>query len=232
MDIEDEFSASEFEESDNEELENKETKINPTNSIKVQDDVELDEDEDLDDVELDEDEDLDDDEELDDLESKLDDLDVEDINENTIQVKDNIKSFELSDDDDDDSDDENYLQKLDDSVENNILQTYYPELNHHNYDEVNALSTVVRNSEGTIIDPLHKTLPFITRYEKARIIGERAKQINAGATPMIKTDPSVIDGYLIALKEFEEKKIPYILKRPLPNGGCEYWKMIDLEILV
>tara|TARA_Y200000002_G_scaffold55318_3_gene40662 strand:+ start:3432 stop:4130 length:699 start_codon:yes stop_codon:yes gene_type:complete len=232
MDIEDEFSASEFEESDNEELENKETKINPTNSIKVQDDVELDEDEDLDDVELDEDEDLDDDEELDDLESKLDDLDVENINENTIQVKDNIKSFELSDDDDDDSDDENYLQKLDDSVENNILQTYYPELNHHNYDEVNALSTVVRNSEGTIIDPLHKTLPFITRYEKARIIGERAKQINAGATPMIKTDPSVIDGYLIALKEFEEKKIPYILKRPLPNGGCEYWKMIDLEILV
>lgn len=232
MDIEDEFSASEFEESDNEELENKETKINPTNSIKVQDDVELDEDEDLDDVELDEDEDLDDDEELDDLESKLDDLDVENINENTIQVKDNIKSFELSDDDDDDSDDENYLQKLDDSVENNILETYYPELNHHNYDEVNALSTVVRNSEGTIIDPLHKTLPFITRYEKARIIGERAKQINAGAAPMIKTDPSVIDGYLIALKEFEEKKIPYILKRPLPNGGCEYWKMIDLEILV
>ena len=49
---------------------------------------------------------------------------------------------------------------------------------------------------------------------------------------MVQTEPSVIDGYLIALKEFEEKKIPYIIKRPLPNGGCEYWKLSDLEILV
>ena len=45
-------------------------------------------------------------------------------------------------------------------------------------------------------------------------------------------DDNVIDGYLIALKEFEEKKIPFIIKRPLPNGGCEYWKAADLEILV
>ena len=122
-----------------------------------------------------------------------------------------ILAENASDDDDEDSDDENYLQKLDENVETNILQSYYPELNYHNYDEVNTLANVVRNSEGTIIDPLHKTLPFITRYEKARIIGERAKQLNSGAAPMVQTEPSVIDGYLIALKEFEEKKIPYIL---------------------
>ena len=42
----------------------------------------------------------------------------------------------------------------------------------------------------------------------------------------------MIDGYLIALKEFEEKKTPFIIKRPLPNGGCEYWKLSDLEVLV
>ena len=34
-----------------------------------------------------------------------------------------------------------------------------------------------------------------------------------------------------ALKEYEEKKIPFIIKRPLPNGGCEFWKFKDLEIL-
>ena len=94
------------------------------------------------------------------------------------------------------------------------------------------MTTVVRNEDGIIIDPLHKTLPFITRYEKARIIGERAKQLNSGASPMIDVEPSVLDGYLIALKEFEEKQIPFIVKRPLPNGGCEYWKLSDLEILV
>ena len=78
---------------------------------------------------------------------------------------------------------------------------------------------------------MHTTLPFITKYEKARILGERAKQINAGAKPLVKIDKDIIDGYLIALKEFEEKHIPFIIKRPLPNGGCEYWKCKDLEII-
>jgi hypothetical protein len=41
----------------------------------------------------------------------------------------------------------------------------------------------------------------------------------------------MIDGYLIALKEFEQKKIPFILRRPLPNGGCEYWRLSDLEMI-
>ena len=85
---------------------------------------------------------------------------------------------------------------------------------------------------GNIVDDLHQTLPFVTRYEKARILGERAKQLNAGARSFVEVDENVIDGYLIALKEFEEKQIPFIIKRPLPNGGCEYWKLRDLEILV
>ena len=101
----------------------------------------------------------------------------------------------------------------------------------HNYDEVDVLSTVVRNENGQIIDPLHRTLPFITKYEKARILGERAKQLNSGAKAFVEVGPNVIDGYLIALKELELKKIPFILKRPLPNGGCEYWRIKDLEIL-
>jgi hypothetical protein len=33
-------------------------------------------------------------------------------------------------------------------------------------------------------------------------------------------------------KELEEKKMPFIIKRPMPNGGCEYWKLSDLEILI
>ena len=82
-----------------------------------------------------------------------------------------------------------------------------------------------------IVDPLHKTMPFITKYEKARVLGERAKQLNMGAKPLVEIGPEVIDGYLIALKEMEEKKIPFIIKRPLPSGGCEYWKCKDLEVL-
>jgi len=178
----------------------------------------------------------DDDDEIDNVsddESEFNDGDsVVDENINTNIIPPGISTFELSDDSDSDDDDENYLQKFDESIQNRIIEDYHPELKSHNYEEIKNLSRVVRNDEGEIIDPLHKTLPFITKYEKARIIGERTKQINSGAEPLVDVEPSVIDGYLIALKEFEEKKTPFILKRPLPNGGCEYWRMSDLEILV
>ena len=135
------------------------------------------------------------------------------------------------DEDDDDDDDEHYLQKFDQTLKQNIIAEYHPELKVHNNDEVESLSRIVKDENGNIVDPLHRTMPFITKYEKARVLGERAKQLNSGAKPFIEIDAQVLDGYLIALKEFEQKKIPFIVKRPLPNGGCEYWKLRDLEIL-
>ena len=105
------------------------------------------------------------------------------------------------------------------------------ELKTLNYEEIETLATVVRDKDSTIIDPLHQTLPIMTRYEKARILGERAKQINMGAKPFVEVDDSMIDGYLIALKELEQKRMPFIIQRPLPNGGSEYWRISDLEIL-
>lgn len=139
--------------------------------------------------------------------------------------------FEDEDEDEED-DDEFYLQKFDETTQQKIIADFHPELQSHNYDEIDILSRVVRDENGNIIDPLHKTIPFITRYEKARILGERAKQINAGAKPFVDLEPNVIDGYVIALKEFEAKKIPFIVKRPMPNGGVEYWRFEDLEVLV
>ena len=141
--------------------------------------------------------------------------------------------FDDDDDDDDDEDDndENYLQKFSDNIKKDIISDYHPELKSHNYEEVETLCKIVKNENGVIIDPLHKTLPFITKYEKTRVLGERAKQINAGAKPFIEVDNSIIDGYLIALKEYQQKKIPFIIRRPIPDGTCEYWKLKDLEML-
>ena len=134
-------------------------------------------------------------------------------------------------DSDEEEMDDDYLQKMNEDVRKKVIEDFHPELKTHNYDEIDVLSKVVRDNMGTIIDPLHKTLPFLTKYEKTRVLGERATQLNAGAMAMIEVDADMIDGYVIALKEFEQKKIPFIIKRPLPNGAVEYWKLEDLEVL-
>jgi DNA-directed RNA polymerase subunit K/omega len=141
-----------------------------------------------------------------------------------------VSDDENGDDDDDENDDE-YLQKFDENLKEHIITDHHPEMQQHNYDEIDALCVIVKDDHGTIIDPLHRTLPFLTKYEKSRILGERAKQINAGAASFVRIENNVIDGYLIAMSELEQKMIPFIVKRPLPNGGCEYWRLKDLEII-
>lgn len=132
---------------------------------------------------------------------------------------------------DDDRDSSEYFQKLNLSVRESYIDTYHPESMSHNYDEIQTLARVVRNSAGIIVDDLHRTIPIMTKYEKTRILGQRAKQLNEGSPAFIKIDSTVIDGYLIAVKELEQKKTPFIIRRPLPNGGSEYWRVQDLEIL-
>jgi DNA-directed RNA polymerase I, II, and III subunit RPABC2 len=134
-----------------------------------------------------------------------------------------------SDADEDQEDD--YLQKFDRELRENYILEQHPESISHNYDEIYNLAKVQRNKDNIIVDDLHKTIPMLTKYEKTRILGQRAKQINNGAKPFIPITPNMIDGYLIALKELEEKKIPVIIRRPLPNGASEYWHLRDLEIL-
>ena len=135
-------------------------------------------------------------------------------------------------DDDDDDNDENYLQKFSSEMRKNVIAEHHPELLIHNYHEIEAMCNIVRNERGIVVDPLHKTLPFVTKYERAKVLGERAKQINAGARPFVVVSDEIIDGYVIALMEFEQRKIPMIIRRPLPNNGCEYWRVADLENLV
>jgi DNA-directed RNA polymerase I, II, and III subunit RPABC2 len=92
---------------------------------------------------------------------------------------------------------------------------------------------VIRDKNNIIVDPLHRTIPFMTKYERARVLGQRAKQINTGSKPFVKVPENVIDGALIAELELQQKRIPFIIRRPLPGGGgCEYWNLKDLELIL
>jgi DNA-directed RNA polymerase I, II, and III subunit RPABC2 len=155
--------------------------------------------------------------------------------ETTVKPKNTKLSFITAssdeEDEEDEEDDEDYLQKFDKDIREDFVTTYHPESKTHNYEEINALSRVGRNSSGIVSDVLHKTLPFLTKYEMTRVLGQRARQINAGAKTFVVVPPNIIDGYLIAKMELEQKKIPFIIKRPLPNGCFEYWNVSDLEII-
>lgn len=138
---------------------------------------------------------------------------------------------DISDDDEEDSDDEDYLTKFNESVKKDHIIQNHPELIQSNYDEITALCKVVRDENGVVIDPLHKTLPTLTKYEFTRVLGLRAKQLNSGAEPFIEIPENVIEGYVIAQMELAQKALPYIIVRPLPGGKKEYWHLRDLEII-
>lgn len=76
----------------------------------------------------------------------------------------------------------------------------------------------------------NKTLPKITKYEKALLIGKRAKQIEEGANPNVKVLPGQ-SAIAIAEEELRQRKIPLIIKRPLGNT-FEYWKPADMEVIM
>ena len=209
----------------------------------VDEELDVDEDVDAEDAEPDvDDEDAEPDVDDEDAEPDVDEEDAEpDVDEDVdaedaephVDDDDDDEYYEAQPDDDDEYyDEEDNLQKMNEDIRRNIIEENHPECLNHNSLEVQAMCNVVRNSEGDIIDKLHKTYPFVTKYEKTRILGLRAKQINTGSKPFIDIPENIIDGYSIANMEYKEKKIPFIIRRPIPNGGSEYWKLKDLEIII
>lgn len=186
---------------------------------------------DVDDVDEVDEEEPDEDEDDDDTSEKDDDSRADGVFRNNTSNNNDTDVLDLDDDlYDSDEDFDNY-EKFQSNTSREITQQHYPELISHNYEEIDKLSKVIRDKSGAIADPFHRTLPFLSRYERARVIGERAKQLENGAMSFVELEPHEIDSYMIAMKEFQNKKIPFIIKRPLPNGASEYWKLSDLEVL-
>jgi DNA-directed RNA polymerase subunit K/omega len=80
-------------------------------------------------------------------------------------------------------------------------------------------------------DANHKTYPFLTQYEKTKILSLRASQLAHNSRPFIEVPAHVTDVHEIARLELDAKRIPYIIKRPLPDRTFEYWRLQDLVIL-
>jgi DNA-directed RNA polymerase I, II, and III subunit RPABC2 len=84
---------------------------------------------------------------------------------------------------------------------------------------------------GEKTDTNHRTYPFLTNFERTKIIGLRANQISRGSVPFVSVPKHITDVRDIARLELEQKRLPYLIKRPLPDGTFEYWRLSDLMIL-
>ena len=73
----------------------------------------------------------------------------------------------------------------------------------------------------------NKTPPYLNKYERTRVLSERAQQIIDGGTIFISHPETYKNAYDIAVQELSEKKIPFLIKRSY-NNTYEYWKLEDL----
>lgn len=82
----------------------------------------------------------------------------------------------------------------------------------------------------------YRSLPVMTKYEFDQVIGLRTMHLSKGAIPLvdipedfkIQTNMELRD---IALRELADGKLPYTIKRMMPNGKPEYWDVKDLSLV-
>jgi DNA-directed RNA polymerase I, II, and III subunit RPABC2 len=79
------------------------------------------------------------------------------------------------------------------------------------------------------------TREYFTKYEYAALLSMRAQQIADGAKPLVGldglkgSDPMFV--WNVAKREIEQRKLPFIVRRQLPDGNSEFWSAQELEMI-
>lgn len=97
-----------------------------------------------------------------------------------------------------------------------------------NHEDVPDALDGEEKEEETVERP-RKTSKFMTKYERARILGTRALQISMNAPVMVELEGET-DPLEIAMKELRERKIPFTIRRYLPDGSYEDWGVDELIV--
>ncbi len=89
-------------------------------------------------------------------------------------------------------------------------------------------STIINDKEVTKTKKTRITTPFLTKYEKTRLLGTRALQISLNAPSTVDTKDEY-DPLKIALMELKQRKIPLSVRRFLPSGDFEDFTIDELQ---
>jgi DNA-directed RNA polymerase I, II, and III subunit RPABC2 len=161
----------------------------------------------------------------------MEDEKISDSEESEIESEiseDDIVNYDENDDDDEDHDDDDY-KVLDESELKKENDN-----DNDNEDEIDCFYDIEQNEVNNIQnnDVLKEdriTMPYLTKYERVRVLGTRAKQISLGAKILVKdVDLTTKSPIEIAKIELSHGVIPFKIRRPLPNGKIEEWKISEL----
>ncbi|AFR97103.1 DNA-directed RNA polymerase I, II, and III subunit RPABC2 [Cryptococcus neoformans] len=86
-----------------------------------------------------------------------------------------------------------------------------------------------RTGKAAKPNEIRVTTPYMTKYERARVLGTRALQISMNAPVLVPVEGES-DPLEIAIKELAAKKIPLVIRRYLPDNSFEDWKVEELIV--
>ncbi|KAI0874329.1 RNA polymerase Rpb6 [Hypoxylon argillaceum] len=109
--------------------------------------------------------------------------------------------------------------------EENVVISGDPSANANNTQKGPSANRSIKDKR--IPNEERTTTPYMTKYEKARILGTRALQISMNAPVLVDLEGES-DPLQIAIKEMNEKKIPLIVRRYMPDGYYEDWTCEEL----
>jgi len=140
----------------------------------------------------------------------------------------NDEETENENDDDNETDSENETTNSD-IDDDEISETSDKEGLSDDDDIHNEISSQRRMEMKYVSDNDRISPDRMTKYELTRIIGERTKQLVVGAKPLIKNPEDFNSSEEIAIEELKQNMIPFKIRRMMPNGKNELWKISEFK---
>ena len=172
------------------------------------------------------------------LEENMDEVDDEDkLDETNIEVENEDKEEEVEAEADAEAEVEQIEEIKNDDGDDNCMYRFTKKANVINedddeeYDEEEYFEEEqIVSNEKYVSEENRITKPILTKYERVRILGERARQLSLGAKPMIH-GVAHLDPKEVAKMELKQGVMPLIIERQLSSGQCERWKVRELKIV-
>lgn len=102
-------------------------------------------------------------------------------------------------------------------------------------DQHPGVKSVFRAEVVEAIKQPRITREYFTKYEYTTLLATRAEQVAQGAKPLVSldglktSDPMFV--WNVAKREIEQRKLPFLIRRQMPNGTAEYWSAQELEVM-